>query len=103
MDEETKFDPLTVNTNAAEPAKTVLGVIEVTAGVGLGGMVIEKVSGLDSPPPAGGVKTVTVAEPTLAMSSAGIAAVNCVLFPNVVGRAAPFQRTTESETTFGPV
>src|SRR5262245_51294596 len=103
MDEETKFDPLTVNTNAAELAKTVLGVIEVTAGVGLGGTVIEKGSGLDSPPPAGGVKTVIVAVPALAMSSAAIVAVSCVLFPKVVGRAAPFQRTTESETKFCPV
>src|SRR5262249_35509468 len=82
---------------------TALGLIEVTAGTGLGGELIVNVTGFDSPPPAGGVKTVTVALPTLAMSSTGIAAVSCVLLPNEVGRAAPFQRTTESETKFCPV
>src|SRR5215470_4725709 len=103
MDAETKPDPLTVSVNAAPPALTVLGLIEVTTGKGLGGTVIVNVKEFDVPPPAGGVKTVTIALPALAMSAGGIAAVSCVLLPKVVGRSAPFQRTTESETKFCPV
>src|SRR5262245_23373953 len=54
-----------------------------------------KVSGVETPPPGAGVNTVTVAEPGTARSLAPIDACNCVALTKVVGRLAPFQRTTE--------
>lgn len=61
--------------------------------------MIVKVAAPDVPPPKpaafGGVKTATLAAPTLAMSDAGICAVSCVAEINAVGRFVPFQRTTE--------
>ena len=56
----------------------------------------------ESPPPGAGLKTVTCTVPTLTMSVAGIAAVNCVAVTNV-GRALPFHRTTEPGMKFEPV
>ena len=60
----------------------------------------------DAPPPAapiGGVKTVTFAVPATAMSEGVISAVNCLDETKVVGRSAPFHRTTELVTKFVPV
>ena len=62
---------------------------------------------LDVPPPTpavfGGLKTVILAVPALAISEAGICAVNCVAVINVVGRFTPFQRTADALIKFMPV
>src|SRR5712691_2003383 len=55
------------------------------------------------PPPGAGEKTVTCAVPLTARSVAGIAACSCVLLTNVVGRSAPFHRTTDAATNPLPV
>src|SRR5712691_7526727 len=55
------------------------------------------------PPPGAGLKTVTCAVPTAAMSLAMMAACNSVLVTNVVARFDPFQCTTELETNCEPV
>jgi hypothetical protein len=52
----------------------------------------------DVPPPGAGVKTVTGIDPAVAMSAAAMVARSCVVPTTVVGRAAPFQRTTEAAT-----
>ena len=57
----------------------------------------------DVPPPGAGLKTVTWAPPSAAISLAGIAAVRRVLFPNVVGRSEPFHRTIELEINDEPL
>ncbi|HKC89497.1 MAG TPA: hypothetical protein VKG02_26170, partial [Blastocatellia bacterium] len=86
--------PLTVSVNPALPATIEFGKIAVIAGAEL---TMFNCAAFDAPPPApavfGGVKTVTLADSTLAMSEAGIIAVNCVAEMKVVGRFAPFQRT----------
>src|ERR1700691_2161753 len=46
---------------------------------------------------------VTSAVPTVVRSEAGTVALRVVLLTKVVGRAFPFQRTTEVETRFCPV
>ena len=43
------------------------------------------------------------AVPALAMSDAGICAINCVAETSVVGRFAPFQRTTDVLIKLAPV
>src|SRR5207253_2827922 len=57
----------------------------------------------DVPPPGGALNTVTRAVPAVRRSVAGIAALSCVGETYVVGRAVPFQRTTEPATKFVPV
>src|SRR5436190_1922588 len=57
----------------------------------------------DVPPPGGALNTVTRAVPAVRRSVAGIAALSCVAETYVVGRSAPFQRTTEPATKFVPV
>src|SRR5262249_28492309 len=54
------------------------------------------------PPPGAGVKTVTLGVPAAAMSAAGMLAVSCVDETNVVGRSAPFSRTTELAVKLEP-
>ena len=60
--------------------------------------VIVKVWALEVPPPGAGLKTITEAVPTAAISAALMAAVTCVTDTNVVVRSEPFQRTTELVT-----
>src|SRR5262245_4234515 len=55
------------------------------------------------PPPGAGVKTLTFAVPMVAMSVAGIAAVNRVALTKVVGRSLSFHRTTELLAKFVPL
>ena len=65
-----------------------------------------KVRALDAPPPPfadAGLKAVTCALPTVAMSEAGICALSCVALINSVGRFAPFQRTVAPLTKFVPL
>jgi hypothetical protein len=72
----TKFVPVTVNVNPAEPAATLVGDSEVTVGTGFDGGVIVNVTELDCPPPGVGFNTLTKGVPVLATSVAGIAAVS---------------------------
>src|SRR5215510_6358691 len=60
------------------------------------------VTAFDNPAPGGGLKTVTCAEPTLAMSAAGICACNSVTLTTLVVLSCPFQRTTEPGAKFVP-
>ena len=55
------------------------------------------------PPPGVGVITVMAAVPAACRSVAEIAALSWVALTNVVGRFAPFQRTTELAAKFEPV
>lgn len=57
------------------------------------------------PPPGLGLKTVICDCPgeDSAKSLAGIAAFNCVLLTNVVGREVPFHKITELDTKLEPV
>src|SRR5262245_17688226 len=57
----------------------------------------------DVPPPGAGEHTVTCPVPVVATSVAGIAADSCVLLTNVVGRSAPFHRTTDAATKLLPL
>lgn len=72
----TKFVPVTVNVNPAEPAAMLVGEIEVTVGTGFDGGVIVNVTVFDWPPPGVGFETTTVGVPVLATSVARIAAVS---------------------------
>jgi hypothetical protein len=90
----TKPAPFTVSVNAAEPATAVEGDSELTVGAEL---LIVNDTALDVPP-GGGFVTVTVAVPAVAISAAVIAAVNCVVFTNVVVLAAPLNFTTDVDT-----
>src|SRR5437773_3107220 len=56
----------------------------------------------DVPPPGAGLKTVTSAVPALSRSEAGIAASRVIALKKVVGRLAPFHRTTEFRMKFVP-
>ena len=58
-----------------------------------------KVAAVDVPPPE---NTVTEAVPAETMSALAMAAVSCVALTKVVGRSAPFQRTTEVELKLLP-
>jgi len=64
---------------------------------------MRKPTEFDVPPPGGGLNTVTCAVPTSRMSVAGIAALTSVGDTYVVGRSAPFQRTTDVVTNLVPV
>jgi len=95
----TKPEPSSVRVKALVPATALLGVRSSSVGAGFS-MVKARAAVL--PPPGVGLKTVTFAVPPLAMLLAGMAAVNCVLLPNVVVRLAPPQRTTELEMKLVP-
>jgi hypothetical protein len=69
----------------------------------VGGLMIVKVIGADTPPPGDGVATATVAVPTDAMSAAEMVARRSVELTNVVGRLAPFHVTTDVATKLLPV
>src|SRR5206468_2222014 len=64
--------------------------------------VMANVTEFDVPPPGDGLKTVTAALPGPAMSPAGIEAVSWLAPAKVVGRSAPFQRTTDVEMKLLP-
>lgn len=92
--------PLTVSVNAAPPAVVELGFKLVSVGKGL---LMVKVAAVEVPPPGVGLLTVTLAVPAVAMSEAGIAAVNCVALTKVVVRALPFHCTVEPLMKFVPL
>src|SRR5512136_314442 len=64
---------------------------------------MERAAVLDVPPPGAGLKTVTLADPAVAMSAAGMLAVSRVSLTYVVARSLPFQRTPEPLTTSVPL
>jgi hypothetical protein len=72
-------------------------------GTGLVPDEILNVCSFEVPPPGAGLKTVTCAVPTTAMSDAEITAISLVDEANVVTRSAPFQRTTEVPMKLLPV
>lgn len=74
----------------------VPGAACVVLTVKTGAATIVNVSDPDVPPPGGGVVTDTCAVPTAATSAAPIVARSCVPLTNVVGRAPPFQFTTDA-------
>ena len=98
----TKFVPVTVNVNAAEPAVTPVGESEVIVGTGFDPAVTLKFIELEVPPPGAGFVTVIAGVPAVATSAAKIAAVNCAALTNVVTRALPPKFTTEFEIKFVP-
>src|ERR1700722_6996767 len=57
----------------------------------------------EGPPPGPGLATLTLSEPCVAISAAGIGAVSCVALINVVVRGDPFQLTCVPRTKFVPV
>src|SRR4029077_15565890 len=79
----------------------VAAVVALTASVGEPPMV--NGNAVDVPPPGAGEEIGTCAVPLTARSVAGIAACSCVLLTKVVGRSAPFQRTTDAATKPLPV
>ena len=72
----TKFVPVTVNVNPAEPAAILVGDSALTVGTGFVAAVIVNVTEFDGPPPGVGFVTVTEGVPALATSDARIAAVS---------------------------
>src|SRR6266481_5745017 len=95
-----KLVPVTVSVNAAPPASSVVGFIDVAVGTGF---PMVNVSALEVPPPGVGFTTVTDAVPAVAMSAAVMAACKLVLETKVVVRALPFHCTTEEATKLVPV
>jgi len=95
----TKFVPVTVRVKAGPPAMADVGLIPVVVGRGF---MMVKDCPFDVPPPGVGLKTVTVRVAPAAMSVAEIVAFNSVGETYVVGRFAPFHRTTEVATKFVP-
>jgi hypothetical protein len=100
-----KLVPVNVIVNAAPPAPVDVGEIEVSVGTGFDALIV-KVSEFEvvptgspcrrafaPPETSDGLKTTTDAVPTLAISVAGTAAVNCVALTKVVVRFAPFHCT----------
>src|SRR5262249_333982 len=68
-----KLVPLTSKIAPADPARTVVGEMDVIGGTLLGAGVIVKVRDCaEVPPPGGEVSTTTVAVPGLAIRAAGI-------------------------------
>lgn len=87
--------PLIVNVNAAPPAVAEFGLKLVIAGAGLS---IVNVAAGEDPPPGAGLLTTTPAVPAVAISVAGIEAVNCVVLTNCAVRWLPFHQTVEAPT-----
>ena len=102
MEFETKPVPFTVSVKAGPPAPAKFGLSVVIAGIGFA-LVIVKVTAFEFPPTGAGFDTVMTALPGAAMSLAGIVAVSSVALVDVVGRSAPFQRTTEADIKPVPV
>ena len=99
---EIKFVPFTLSVNAGPPAAAFGGEIPVMVGIGLFRALMVKIDARDVPPPGGGFVTVTCTVPAAAISDAEINAVIWVAFTRVVGRALPFQFTTELPVKFAP-
>lgn len=66
-------------------------------------MVTVKFIAFEVPPPGAGLVTVTADVPVETMLEAGMAAVNCVEFTNVVAGADPPKLTIEAATKLVPL
>src|SRR5207302_1826184 len=91
--------PFTVRVKAAPPAVTLVGASDVTVGAGVFAGLIGKGKLADVPPPGVGFNTVTCAVPAALISTAVMAACNCVALTYVVVRPAKFQFTIELPLT----
>ena len=101
----TNPEPVMVICVLPEPAGIASGATAVSTGAGFGAAPSSAtltITAFDTPPPGGGVNTVTAKSPSTAMSDAGIAACSVVESTYVVGLSAPFQRTTEPGTKLPP-
>ena len=103
-----KLLPITSKRNAAPPTVALGGLSEemtgagsVAGGVSVAGDTMVNCAEFEVTD-AETLDTVTVAVPGNAASAAVIAAVSCVTFTNVVGRAEPFQFTTSPLAKFVP-
>src|SRR6266540_904212 len=96
--------PFTVRTNPGPPARIVLGLTLVMAGVPGPRVRIAKLLPCERlpPEPGAGLTTVTVAVPDVAISLAGIVALSSLVLTSSVGLAAPFQNTVAPETKLDP-
>src|SRR5580698_8836914 len=92
---ESKPLPLTVSVKADPPTIADVGEIDVTAGTGL---LTERSTAAEVPPPGLGFTAVTGTIALAAMSAAVIAAVSWVAPIRVVVRGLPFHRTTVFES-----
>src|SRR5947209_4043331 len=90
-----KLLPVKVRVNPALPTPTLEGERLASDGIGL---VIEKVTAPEVPPPGAGFATVTEKDPGEAISLAGMLAVSCVLLMNVVDLPEPFTCTVDPLT-----
>ena len=99
-----KLVPVRTNVTPPDPARTVVGEIDVIVGTLLGAGVIVKVREVaDVPPPGVEVNTTTVAVPGLAIRLAGTLAVISLVLRKVVTSALPFHSTSEPGEKLLPV
>ena len=99
-----KLVPVRTNVTPNDPARTVVGEMEVIVGTLLGAGVIVKVREVaDVPPPGVGVNTTTVAVPGLAIRLAGTLVVIWLVLRKVVTSAFPFHSTSEPGEKLLPV
>ena len=96
----TKLLPLIVRAKAAPPTVALVGERVLVVGTGL---LIVKVSGLDSPPLGSGSKTVTAKLPAAAISVAFIVVLSCVASTKVVVLSRPSTRITKPSTKPAPL
>src|SRR6267143_3153747 len=95
---DARFVPSAAMANPWPPAVAVFGVSLVRVGAGAG--VVVKVWAFDTWP--SGFRTVTDADPAVAMSAAAMLARNRVALTTVVVRTVPFQRTVPPDTKLVP-
>src|SRR5215207_5846321 len=95
-----KPEPLTTSVKLGPPGAAEFGVRLTIEGPGL---PISRLTVLETPPPGGGVKTVTCAVPGAATSAAVSWAVTCVPETKAVGRSWPLSLTTDPCVKFAPV
>jgi hypothetical protein len=100
LEHGTKFEPVTVNVNAAVPPVAPTGEIDAIVGTASEAAEMVNVEGAEPTPE---FDTVIAAVPAEAISDDGIEAVSCVALTKAVARGEPFQSTTEPFTKFVPV
>ena len=100
VDDVMKFVPCRSNVKLVHElahAAMLAGAIDVSVGIGLGGALIMKVTGLDSPllpAPENGFCVITVAVPGLATNAAGTMAVTLVTIVAVLSKSHRFASRT---------
>jgi hypothetical protein len=98
-----KLVPVRTNSTPPDPARTVVGEMDVIVGTLLGAGVIVKVREVDVPPPGVEVNTTTLAVPGLAIRLAGTLVVIWLVLRKVVTSAFPFHSTSEPGEKLLPV